>query len=365
MAAGLHDAVNDRERVVAAFRAGEAIYSAQGSPLYAALSKAGAEDPFILELASHAMKAAPPVHLFTSVHYMLLGGLTDPLARFFPTLSPEPTPPDEAWSDFRRFCDEHHEELRRLLETRPVQMTYVERCRTLLPPMCQVAEQSREPLNIIEIGCSAGVLLTFDHYAYELREGERVGPADAPFLLKGQLSGGPRLFMPRIGTRTGIDLNLIDARSEQDRRWMLATCFPELRDEQARLAQAMDIVVETDIRWLEGDALELIADAVAETPDPVCVYHSACLFYWPHEAKAALDERLCDMSGDRIIHRIGIEPSERFNNWQTGCTGSARNADYSSRPSGEITMTRYHRGDLERQVVALSGANFGSIWWND
>jgi hypothetical protein len=361
MAAELAEAPVDRERVAAAFRAGEAIYTAQGSPLYAALSKAGAEDPFILELASHGMQAAPPVHLFTSVHYLLLGGLADPVARFFPTISTDPAPPEEAWGDFRRFCGEHEEQLRQLLETRPVQMTYVERCRTLLPPMCHVADAASEPLNIIEIGCSAGVMLTFDRYAYELREGELVGPADSPFVLKGQLSGGPRLFMPRIGRRTGIDLNIIDPRSEEDRRWMLATCFPELKTEQNRLAQAMAIVADTDIRWLEGDAIELISESVEQMPDPLCVYHSACLFYWPEDAKAALDQRLSEASRQRSFYRIGIEPSDRFNNWQSG----HGDGDRASRPTGEITVTRYQNGDAHGHVVALSSANFGSVWWED
>jgi hypothetical protein len=361
MAAELDNAVDDRERVVASLRAGEAIYAAQGSPLYAALSRAGAEDPFTVELVGHAMRAAPPVHLFTSVHYLLLGGLADPLARYFPTLSSDPAPPDQAWTDFRRFCGEHHDELRRLLDTRPVQMTYVERCRTLLPPMCHIAEQTGEALNIIEIGCSAGVLLTFDRYAYELRETERVGPSDAPFVLEGRLTGGPRLFMPRIGRRIGIDLNIIDPGSEEDRRWMLATCFPELKAEQTRLAQAMAIVAETDIRWLEGDALELIGDAVAQMPDPLCVYHSACLFYWPEEAKATLDQRLRDLSQERRFYRIGIEPTDRFNNWQSG----HGDADRASRPTGEITVTRYENGEVQGRVMALSSANFGSVWWQD
>ena len=236
------------DRIAGAFRAGVKVYTSEKSPLYAALAKAGADDPDILEIASHGMASAPPVHLFTSVHFLLLGGLADPLASYFPTLTESPLPPDEAWPDFRRFCLEHRDELIELLRTRPVQMTYVERCRNILAPMSYIADQAGEPLNLIEIGCSVGVLLTFDRYAYELHEGERVGPEDAPFLLKGKLAGGPKLRIPRIGTRTGLDLNIIDTNSEEDRRWMLATCFPELLEKQAQLAEAMDIVAETVMR---------------------------------------------------------------------------------------------------------------------
>jgi hypothetical protein len=339
------------QHVRGTFLAGEKVYAAQGSPLYAALAVAGAEDEAILEIASHGLGAAVPVHLFTSVHYLLLGGVRDPLARYFPTLADEPAPPGEAWPHFRRFCLEHREELIGLLRSRPVQMTYVDRCRALLPPLCVVAEEAGEPLNLIEIGCSAGVLLTFDRYAYEFREGERIGPADAPFLLKGELAGGPRLRMPRIGSRTGIDLNLIDPHSEQDRRWMLATCFPELLIQQAELAQAMDIVAGTDIRWMEGDALVHLPTALADTPDPVCVYHSACLFYWPPDAKAALDQLLREASNRRTIYRIGVEPTEQLDSMMSG-HGSSEPADKQSAMGGETILTRYADGRSERRVLA-------------
>jgi hypothetical protein len=99
-----------------------------------------------------------------------------------------------------------------------VQTTYVDRCRAVLAPLCLVADQAGEPLNLVEIGCSAGVLLTFDKYAYELNEAGRIGPADAALTLKGQLFGGPRLRMPAIGARIGLDLHPLDARSEDERR---------------------------------------------------------------------------------------------------------------------------------------------------
>jgi hypothetical protein len=353
---------DDHDRLVAAFERGAEVYASQGSPLYAALSKAGPTAPEIIELTSHAMEGAPPVHLFTAVHYLLLGGTDDPLARFFPTLSDDPAPPEEAWPDFRRFCGEHADELRRLMQTRPVQMTYVERCRTLLPPLSFVAREAGEPLNLVEIGCSAGVLLTFDHYAYSYAPGEWLGPADAEIRLEGRIEGAPPLHMPRIGKRAGLDLNVIDARSPDDQRWMLATCFPELRDEQKRLAQAMAIVAETDIAWFEGDALQHIEQALADMPDPVCVYHSACLFYWPEEAKQALDRRLAELSRARPIWRIGNEPSQHFTTWQAGDAGEGQSP--ATKIVGETLLTRYRDGKAESTLLARSGDNFGLMLWN-
>ncbi len=175
----------DLDRLAASFRAAEHMYGTLGSPLYAELCRAGAEDMEVLALSACGLEPASPVHLFTSAHYLLLGGIDDPLARFFATLTPDPAPAHEVWPDFRRFCFEHEDEIRGLLTTKPVQMTYAYRCRTLLPPMCIVADEAGEPLNIVELGCSAGVLLAFDKYAYELREGEHVGDPASPVHLKG------------------------------------------------------------------------------------------------------------------------------------------------------------------------------------
>lgn len=357
--------------LAAAWRAGEAIYTAQGSLLYAALSRAGAEDPAIMELSAVGLDAAKPVHLFIAAHYLLLGGIEHPLARYFATIADPPAPPDEAWPHFRAFCFEDAAALQSLMRERPIQMTYVERCRTLAPALAYVGQQAGQPLNLIELGCSAGVMLVFDKYAYELKPGQWIGPADATIRLRGALHDGPLLPLPEIGKRTGIDLNLIDPRCEDDRRWMRATCFPELLTEQHHLTEAMDIVAATDIAWLEGDALTHIEAALAETSDPVCVYHSACLFYWPEPARDALDAKLVAVSRGRVIHRIGIEPTDRFRNWQAGggdkaLAGGGAGEDHArqaARISGAITHTVYADGRATTRDIACTTPDFGTVWW--
>ena len=360
---GLGDA--ERERLAAAWRAGEHIYTAQRSPLYAALSKAGAQDPEILALSAQALGAAPPVHLFISAHYLLLGGVEDPLARFFPTLTPNPGAPEEAWPHFRRFCLSHRDELTQLLRTKPIQMTYVERCRVLMPAMCLAGQMAGAPIHIVELGCSAGIMLIFDKYAYEMRPGEVVGPEDAEIRLKGELHGGAKLEMPRILSRTGIDLNLIDPHSADDRRWMLATCFPELLGEQQRLARAMDLVAGTDIRWLEGDALGHVPRVLAETPDPICLYHSACLMYWSAEAKAQLERQLLEASKGRSILRVAVEAGEKFDRWQTGADKASGDPGTAARATGEIVVTRYRDGKADGRIVANSTSDYATVYWLD
>ena len=354
----------DLEKTAAAFRAGETMYATLGSPLYSAFCRAGADDPEILELSAGGLDAASAVHLFTSVHYLLLGGIEHPLAGYFATLTPEPGPPGEAWPQFRDFCFAHREALAELIATRPVQMTYAYRCRAVLPPMCVVAAEAGEPLNIIELGCSAGVMLAFDKYHYEFQHGASAGDPASPIRLAGAIhGGGPALRIPRIGSRTGIDLNVIDPADANDRRWMIATCYPELLDDQRQLSDAMDIVAGLGVSFHQGDALEHLAGVLAQVPDPVCVYHSACLYYWSDEEKQALERQLIELSKGREIHRISIETTSAANRWLEGRNEAMDTEGPAARATGEIIVTRYRDGEARADWLAAFTPDFGTMWW--
>jgi hypothetical protein len=351
------------ETIAAAFRAGAISYRSFGSPLYAALCAGGAGDAEIAEVACHAQDGSQPVfHLLASVHYLLLCNPNDALGRFFPTLTDKPAPPDEAYPDFARYCRAHRGDILQLLAARTVQTTYVERCTTLMLPLSVVADEAGEPINLVEIGCSAGVLLTFDKYAYDLGGRVRIGSASAPLTLAAEVRGGPTFRIPRIGARIGLDLHPVDAKSDAERRWLMALSFPEFREQRARLATALDVVARTDIRMLKGDALNLLPDVLAQMPGPLCVFHSACLYYWSAAQKTALGSLLQQASRDRDIYRIGIEPSDQFNALHKGRAGAPESARHSGQPSGEVTIARYRNGAADMRIVARTGFS-GPIEW--
>jgi hypothetical protein len=350
-------------RSAAALRAAVHLYEVMGTPLYATLCARGVCDADILALVSRGKEGAAPMHLFSSVHYLLLQDPSDPLSRFFGTLTPSPQPPEDAFPEFARFCREHREEILQLLDTRTVQTTYAERCRTVMPLLSRVADEAGEPLNLVEIGCSAGVLLTFDKYAYELERGGRLGAADAPLTLSLAVVGGRPLRIPRIGARIGLDLRVLDVRSEDERRWLLALSFPEHREQQAALATALNVVARTPMRMIEGDALDTLPAVLAETPDPLCVFHSACLMYWPSQAKAALDALLVDASRNRCIYRVAIEPTDRFTAEQKGRTDGSEQSGQGTPISGEAIITRYHDRVVDRIAVARTAPHYGSVEW--
>jgi hypothetical protein len=347
----------------AALRAGAHLYEVMGTPLYATLCARGASDADIVALVSRGKEGAAPMHLFSSVHYLLLQDSSDHLSRFFATLTPSPQPPEDAFPEFVRFCRKHREQILHLLDTRTVQTTYAERCRTVMPLLSRVADEAGEPLNLVEIGCSAGVLLTFDKYAYAIEHGGRLGAADAPLTLSLAVVGGSPLRIPRIGSRVGLDLHVLDPSSEDERRWLLALSFPEHREQQAALATALKEVARTPMRMIEGDALVTLPAVLAETPDPLCVFHSACLMYWPSQAKAALDALLVDASRNRSIYRVAIEPTDRFISEHKGRTAGSEQPGPGARIKGEAIITRFRGGVVDRIATARTASDYGSVEW--
>jgi len=338
------------DSVAASIEAFAPVMAGRGTPLYATLCTRIPEDPELVAMLAHGLASATALQLFTSVQYLLMRDPRDPLARFYANLTENPQPPETAFADFAVFCKKHRDEILHLIKTRTIQVTTAERCKIVMSPLSRVAKLAGEPLNLIEIGCSAGVLLTFDKYAYDVKGRGLLGSRGAPLTLSVDVQGGPDLHIPKVDKRIGIDLCTIDKSSEDDRRWVMAHCFPELRDWQAQLTTALDQVAHTDISFLEGDALDRLPEAIEKTSGPLCIFHSACLLYWSAEAKAALNTLLLETSRNREIYRVGIEQPE----------------DRSSLPNlTEVIVSHYRDGAVNRKFIGESTNDFSSLTWHN
>ena len=117
----------------------------------------------------------------------------------------------------------------------------------------------------------------------------RLGAANAALTLTTEVIGDPPRHIPQIASRTGLDLRPLNARNPQDHRWIIAQTFPEFREQRRQLATALDIVAQTDIRMVAGNALETLPAILAQTPDPVCIFHSVCLSYWTDAERTAAE----------------------------------------------------------------------------
>jgi hypothetical protein len=202
------------------------------SPLYERLSRGIAQDPDLLALAAHCRKGERiPNLLFAAVHYLLLSGISHPLARFYKSLGGSFGGHDDPMTDFRSFCLQHVERIRALIDVRLVQTNEVSRCAGLMPVFAAASIHLRgRPMYLVDIGASAGLNLFLDHYGYEYGDRLEAGDRNSPVQIECALSGPnvpprPADFPPVIA-RVGVDLNPLDVRIDEDALWLRALIWP-------------------------------------------------------------------------------------------------------------------------------------------
>ena len=254
------------------------------------------------------------------MHYLLLAGLArrsthanDRLAEFYPSLTTRPRSPDAAFPSFRAFCLDRRPAIEHLLRTRRVQTNEVGRCAYLYPAFALVAEWSRRPLVVIELGASAGLNLLWDQYRYEYDGDTVCGQPDAPVVIRSVFRGGGRPSLPEraphVMDRVGVDLEPIDVCDLDQTSWLRALVWPEHRARATLLASALTFTQKTPPRMARGDALTCLPGLLRHAPRDaaVCVTHTHTLNQMTEPDRAALSALLREASRDLLIYRVSAE----------------------------------------------------------
>lgn len=335
--------------MAAYFRGSIDRFTAMRAPLYAALAAGVAEDADLCAMAALAGPGQPPDHLlFAAAELVLTGNSDDPLAGYFPTLTATAKSPGAAFESFRAFCLAHRAAIEALIRTRAVQTTFLNRAGLIAPAARVVADRAGEPLSLIEIGCSAGLLTLFDHYQYDFGAEGRFGDAGRPLVAAPNFVGARRPKSgppPRVGARVGLDLNPINVSDPFERRWIEALAPPDWTAQRAQLAAALEYRAKTPLRTIAGDAMLALPALIEEMPAPLVVMHSYCLYQWPATVQCALHASLQQASARREIYRLGVDI---VTGWRPAELGVF---DPASPRMFDIFLTTYAQGVAATEVL--------------
>jgi hypothetical protein len=230
------------------------------------------------------------------------------------------------FEDFAAALGEHEDSLRTRLETHGVQTNEVQRCTSILPTLVAASAETGLPLELVELGPSAGLNLAVDRYRYRYVNGT-FGPADALLELTVEEHGGrvPAALLERelvVRRRRGIDLAPIDAMSPEGYLLLRSFLWPGLDDRVARL----DAAVETLRRMpdppelIEGDYVKRLPSVLADRPADALtvVFETFSVVYLPEEAARALVEALETAGADgRPLAWVSVR------RWDTSAGGEA------------------------------------------
>ena len=326
--------------------------STNSSPLYSQLSSAIARDPEVLSLAAGADLSQQVSNLLLgAVHFLLLSGLTSPLAKFYHSLSPHPRPREEAYPRFRTFCLEHADAIRQLVATQRVQTNEVQRCTALLPAFGIVAQRAgSHPLALVEIGPSAGLHMLWDRYGYDYGQagyaGSRPSPVQLVCTLQGRMLPPLPDPLPSISYRTGIDLAPVDVRDETAVRWLRALIWPEHLDRARLLEQAVAVARRDPPVIVAGNAADVLPEILPAVPADamLCVYHSYTLNQCPAPVREAILDYLSNFAKERNFFRISLE-------W------------YSGQNQPHLELFSYQGGLMRGELLAYCESHGRAIEW--
>lgn len=199
---------------------------------------------------------------------------------------PNQTDPKALWVAVDAALRRHHEHILGWIKS-PPQTNEIRRCCALIPGFHVIASETGLPLEVSEIGASAGLNLNWDRYALEI--GGRVwGPQDANVRLKPDWRGPlPPLADITLSGHKGCDLNPLDPANAQDRLRLMSYIWPDQSERIENTKRALDLAATTKHLVQEQDALAFLAGRLAPISGVArVVYHSIMWQYLSDDAQA-------------------------------------------------------------------------------
>ena len=240
----------------------------------------------------NALGDAVPLRLAGALHAFVRRGRFPDLAKLYP---PNPLPTKDALmkAAIEAIADADTE-IEAWLAYAP-QTNEVGRSAVLYPGFMFLAEKTGLPLNLYELGSSAGLNLIPDKYSYKF-EDEHYGMENSSVPLSPKWSGPrPANIQPQILQRRGCDRNPLDVNDAKHRERLIAYIWPDQPDRISRVQGAIDLATNNTIKIDAADAadwVEVTINVGEETGVVQVLFHSIAYQYFPIDTKNRIQCRM-------------------------------------------------------------------------
>jgi hypothetical protein len=233
-----------------------------------------------------ATSDALALRLMGALHALVLSGADDGLAAVYP---PRQVSDGRLREALAEAIGRHDERLCRGLDSVP-QTNEVARSAMLLPGFLEVARKTGLPLEIAEIGASAGLNLNFDrcHYRYGAAEwGDPASPVQLAPELRGKLP--PLDGVLTILARSGCDIAPVDLSDKAARLRLRSFIWADQAARLQRLDAAIGLALAAPVTVVQADAAAFTRQKLAARSEgsTFVVFHSAMWDYMPHQTRDA------------------------------------------------------------------------------
>jgi hypothetical protein len=197
----------------------------------------------------------------------------------------------------------------------PPQTNEVMRSAALMAGLMVVAARFDQPIELLELGSSAGLNLNLDRFDYTLG-GVRVGDPTSGVKIAPVWNGAPPpLASPDIVARAGVDIRPVDLSDDESAQRLIAYVWPDQTERLARIEAAIAIARAYPPDVTQGDAAEWVERRLS-LPQPAgtarVIMHSVFWQYLPPQTQAQISASIKQSglraSADRPLAWIRFEP---------------------------------------------------------
>ena len=221
-----------------------------------------------------------------ALHYAVLTKRSHELSALYP-----PSAQRIAWEDIAHFIKKERAFLLSFIERGPPQTNETGRSAGILAGLLEIAERTDYPLELCEIGTSAGLNLFPDRFFYQTKDWQW-GSEKSGVHLSPQWEGRrpPLSALLRIDSRKGVDQHPIRVEREEERLLLQSYVWADQSERKARLQAALAIAQREKPSLMQADAADWLEEQIKErAPNRTkVIYHSVVWQYLTQVAQARI-----------------------------------------------------------------------------
>jgi hypothetical protein len=271
-----------------------------------------AHEGLLHRLAALPADRLPALLASAAIRFLVRRDQPEPLARYFP----EPGEPQPAFDTgfyvaARQFISARLDDLMTECGRRRYQMNEAARCAQIAYAIAATTHSRSTPVGLVDLGTGAGLGLQIDRYRYAAG-GRAPGPSSEDLSLYCDVRGPvlpPRLDLPPIAERAGIDIAPIDLQDAEARAWLIA-CAPPEASALTRLAAAVEVTRRYPTMIVAGDVVANLPDVLHQF-DPglrVIVTDAYLAVFLPPERRTDLTKIMAEAGRVRPVTWLSLDP---------------------------------------------------------
>ena len=261
---------------------------------------------------------------------------------------------EQVWPAARAFLEHEHDWVTGFIDSAP-QTNEVRRSIALLAGFLAFAKDWSGPIDMLEIGASAGLNLNWNRFAY--RTARWSWGVASPVVLDTEWTGpAPAIAAhPQVRNRAACDLNPLDLNDPGQLLQLRSYIWPDQPERLARFDGAVALARSSGVQVERADAAAWLKQRLAARANDAAtiVYHSIFLQYPPREARAAIIDAIqragTEASASAPLAWVRLEPEALTD----GVRDSVRMVvDLTTWPGGQRRILAYTDGHV-RAVAAV------------